>query len=70
MKYKKTILGFIAGVSVGAIAAILFSPDKGADTRRKIADRTSDLGSSIKDCVVNFIKGEKKAAVNGEASLI
>jgi gas vesicle protein len=64
----KTILGFIAGASIGAIAAILFSPDKGSDTRKKIIDRSSELGNSLKDCLVDFIKGEKKvkSSVNGE----
>jgi len=55
----KTILGFIAGVSIGAIAGILLSPEKGSDTRQKIIDRTGDLGTSLKDCVTDFIKGKK-----------
>jgi len=69
MTGTKTILGFIAGASIGALAAILFSPSKGSDTRRKIIDKTSDLGNSLKDCVVDFIKGKKKVATsaNGEA---
>jgi hypothetical protein len=68
MTGTKTILGFIAGASIGAIAAILFSPDKGSDTRRKIIDKSSDLGNSLKDCLVDFIKGERKvkASTNGE----
>ena len=59
MTGTKTILGFIAGVSIGAIAGILLSPEKGSDTRQRILDRTGDLGSSIKDCLTNFGKGKK-----------
>ena len=60
MKGSKTILGFIAGVSIGAIAGILLSPEKGSDTRQKIADRTSEFGNSLKDCFTDLIKGKKK----------
>lgn len=69
MSNTKIILGFIAGASVGAIAAILFSPDKGSDTRRKIADKTTDLGSSLKDSVMGFFKSAQKVAPerNGES---
>ena len=65
MTGTKTILGIIAGLSIGAIAGILLSPAKGSDTRQKIIDRTADLGTSLKDCVTDFIKG-KKAAANPE----
>jgi len=65
----KIILGIVAGASLGAIAAILFSPAKGSDTRQRIIDKTTDFGTSIKDCVVDLFKGKKKnaAAANGES---
>jgi len=62
----KIILGILAGASIGAIAAILFSPAKGSDTRQRIIDKTTDFGTSIKDCVVDLFKGAKKKA-NGES---
>jgi gas vesicle protein len=60
MKKKKVIFGIIAGISIGAIVAILLS-DKGAEARKKILEKTSDLGSSIKDSVVSFIRSGKSA---------
>jgi len=60
MTGTKTILGFIAGVSIGVIAGILLSPEKGSDTRQRIADKTIDFGNSIKDCVTDLIKSKKK----------
>lgn len=58
MTNKKIILGIAAGVSAGIIAGILLSPDKGSATRRKILDKADELGGSLKDCLVDFIKGK------------
>lgn len=60
MVNTKAIAGFVAGLSVGAIAAILLSPAKGADTRRKIIDKTGELCNSVKDSVTGFVKGKEK----------
>ena len=60
MTNGKIILGIAAGVSVGIIAGILLSPDKGSATRKKILDKTGELGNSLKDCLVDFIKGTKE----------
>ncbi len=62
MKKKKIIIGFIAGASIGVLAAILLSPNKGSDTRQLIADKASDLGNSVKDCLVDLFKAGKKQA--------
>ncbi|MEP7280308.1 MAG: YtxH domain-containing protein [Bacteroidota bacterium] len=59
MSGTKVILGLIAGASIGAIAGILFAPEKGSDTRRRIADKTVDLGNSVKDCLTDMIKGNQ-----------
>ena len=37
---SKILVGFLAGAAVGALAGILFAPDKGSNTRQKIADKT------------------------------
>jgi gas vesicle protein len=63
MGNTKTILGFIAGASIGAIAGILLAPDKGAATRKKIVDKSGDLKDAIKDGVLGWLdKLEKSAA--------
>ena len=45
----KVLASVLAGVAAGAILGILFAPDKGTETRRKIAEKGSDLADSLKD---------------------
>ncbi len=52
---SKVVLGFLAGAAMGAIAGILFAPDKGSETRKKIAQNTNDLGDNLKDSFNEFI---------------
>ena len=42
---KKIIIAFMAGAALG----ILFAPDKGSNTRRKIADNFDELKESLRD---------------------
>ena len=51
MGFTKTLLTFIAGAAVGAIAGILLAPDKGSATRQKLVDKTNDLADSVKSKV-------------------
>ena len=38
MKALNIVAAFLGGVALGAAAGILFAPEKGEDTRRKIAE--------------------------------
>jgi len=39
----KVFIGLLSGAAAGAIFAILYAPDKGKETRRKIAQRTNEI---------------------------
>lgn len=49
MSSGKFVLGVLAGVAAGAILGILFAPDKGTETRKKIAEKGEDYVDSLKE---------------------
>jgi gas vesicle protein len=49
MSNSKVLLGFLAGAAAGALAGILLAPDKGSETRRKIAGKADELRESVKN---------------------
>lgn len=61
MGNSKILLGFVAGAAVGALAGILFAPEKGAKTREKIAGKAGDITDSIKTSFSDFIDGLKQS---------
>jgi gas vesicle protein len=49
MSTGKIVVGVLAGVAVGALIGVLFAPDKGCETRRKISKKSQDLADDLKD---------------------
>jgi gas vesicle protein len=41
------LTGLVFGAAAGAIAGILFAPDKGTETRKKIAKKVNDLKTNV-----------------------
>lgn len=48
MSTGKVVLGTLAGLAIGAIAGILFAPEKGSTTRRRIMDKGDDYVDELK----------------------
>jgi YtxH-like protein len=65
MANTKTILSFVAGAAIGAIAGILFAPDSGANTRRKIAEKPGDVKDTVKNNILSWLDKLRKD-VDGE----
>lgn len=55
MKNTHLVAGIVSGLAVGTILGMLFAPDKGNNTRRKIAKKGSSLKKSVKDSIDNLI---------------
>jgi gas vesicle protein len=49
MENGKVLLGVLAGVAVGATLGILFAPDSGVNTRKKIVKKGEDYAGNLKD---------------------
>ncbi len=59
MSASKILLSFIAGAAVGSALGILFAPDSGTETRRKIAEKSNDVADSLKNKFNDFVDGVK-----------
>ena len=45
----KIITALVAGAAAGAVLGILFAPDKGSETRKKVGDESKRLAQSLKE---------------------
>jgi len=57
MSTSKIIIGALVGVAVGAIAATLFAPDSGANTRKKIKTKGQDTVDGLKGKYQEIVEG-------------
>ena len=48
MSTEKVVVGTLAGLAIGAIAGILFAPEKGSKTRKQIMDKGDDFVAELK----------------------
>lgn len=63
MTKKKLITGIVAGVAIGGILGYLFATEKGAETRKKIADETGNFFDEVVGHFMDMINvGKEKAA--------
>ena len=68
MKGLNVLSAFLGGAAVGAAIGILFAPDKGEDTRRKIAEILRKKGIRLSRSEMENLVDEIAAEIKGETN--
>lgn len=56
MKQGNVVLGVLAGITAGAMLGILFAPDKGSKTRKRILNKGQDISDDLQDKYDEFVE--------------
>lgn len=56
-KTGKIVTAVAAGAAAGALLGVLFAPDKGSETRKKISDKGKKIADGVKE---KFQKGKEQ----------
>lgn len=69
MSSGKVLLSVLAGIAIGAVLGILFAPDKGSVTRKKISQKSNALADELSVKFNEFVESvtEKLEALKIEA---
>ena len=68
-KIANTLLGLAAGTAVGVGLGILFAPDKGKNTRKKIKNSVSDKVDELKEQLESLTKNLRQKSLEIKGSL-
>lgn len=64
MKNTHLAVGIASSIAVGAILGILFAPDKGCNTRKKLLRRVMDLETLLKTVYTIWLHQSKINTMN------
>ena len=68
-KIANTLLGLAAGSAIGVGLGILFAPDKGKNTRKKIKNSLSDKVDEFKEQLESLTKNLRQKSLEIKGSL-
>ncbi len=69
MKKGTKLWGILAASSIGALTGILFAPDKGVNTRKKIAEKGKEYSVALKDEYQKSLDNLTKAFKKGKTEV-
>ena len=55
MSSGKVLLGVLAGVAAGALLGVLFAPDKGWNTRKRISKKADEYADGLREKFEEFL---------------
>lgn len=72
MRVGRLIFGIFAAMGVGTVLGILFAPDKGSETRKRISNKTRDLSDELNTKVNETVESvnRKMEALKEETSRV
>jgi gas vesicle protein len=56
MNKNRMLMGILAGLAAGAILGVLFAPDKGSATRKKLVDNSADSIDELRNRLKELLK--------------
>ena len=66
---SKLLTGVLLGAAAGAVLGVLFAPDKGTETRKKLSEKGGELGQAARNKFTEFGEtiSEKYDSIRTEA---
>ena len=70
---SKVLMGIVAGAAAGAVLGLLFAPEPGIETRRKIGEGSKDMATNLKEKFAELVDGiadKYESAKEGASDLL